>query len=107
MFERLLAEQPREFRALHGLGICLAQLGERGRAEDAISRLLAGADSVDANYMWAAGIAAVLGERQRAVGFLQEFKNRGYPHIVLSTQFKDFDGMVGYAPFMAITDPVR
>jgi DNA-binding SARP family transcriptional activator/Flp pilus assembly protein TadD/TolB-like protein len=107
VFERLLAEQPREFRALHGLGICFARLGERERAEDAISRLLTGADSVDMNYQWAAGIAAVLGQRQRAVGFLQEFKNRGHPGLPRRFMFKDFDGMIGYAPFMAITDPVR
>lgn len=107
VYARVLAEEPKEHRALRGIGICSARLGDRGRAEYAISQLLAEADSVDWCYIWAAGIAAVLGQQQRAVGFLQEFKNRGHPRIMRRFMHKDFDGMVGYPPFMAITEPLR
>ena len=107
MLERLVAEQPREFRAQHALGVCVAQRGERERAEAIIDLLVANADSASWNYMWAAGIAAVLGDKERAVRFLQELKNRGRQVILRRFVHKDFDGMAGYAPFLAVTEPVK
>ena len=107
MLERLVAEEPREFRAHQILGVCFARLGERGRAEAVIDGLLASADSASWNYMWAAGIAASLGDQERAVRFLRELKNRGHRVIIRRLVFKYFDGMAGYAPFLAITEPQK
>lgn len=105
MLERLVAEQPREYRSQHVLGACLAKLGERERADAVIDLLVARADSAPWNYMWAAGIAAVLGDKERSVGFLQELKNHGHQVVVRRFIFKHFDGMMDYAPFLAITEP--
>jgi len=109
MAERMVREQPKEYRAWHILGACLAQLGERERAEAVIDLLVASADSGrPGTYMWAAGIAAVLGDKERAMQFLREFKNRGQ-RVVIPRRFmhKHFDGMMDHAPFLAITEPVK
>jgi predicted Zn-dependent protease len=105
ILEQLVEEQPREYRAQHALGVCLAQLGEPARAEAVIDFLVANADSADWNYMWVAGIAAELGDHARAVRYLREVRSRGHQVIFRRFIFKYFDGMKDYAPFLAITEP--
>jgi DNA-binding SARP family transcriptional activator/TolB-like protein len=105
ILELLVEEQPREYRAWHLLGACLAHLGERTRAEAVIALLVANADSREWNYMWAAGIAAVLVDKERAVRFLEKLRNRGHDVIFRRFMFKHFDGMMDYAPFLAVTEP--
>ena len=105
ILEQLVEEQPREYRAQHILGVCFALLGEPARAEAVIDFLVARSDSASWNFMWAAGIAAALGDKERAVGYLHEVRDRGHPVIFRRFMFKYFDAMRNYAPFLAITVP--
>jgi DNA-binding SARP family transcriptional activator/TolB-like protein len=107
MAEGLLAEQPKEYRALHVLGVAHARLGNRPRAEEVIAQLVSATDSLSWNYIFAAGVAAVLGEQERAVSYLKEYKNRGHSIILRRSMFKDFDGLVDYPPYLAITEPLN
>lgn len=107
MAEGLLAEQPSEYRALHVLGVAHARLGNRARAEEVISQLVSATDSLSWNYIWAAGVAAVLEDRDRAVSYLKEYENRSHSIILRRHMFKDFDGMANYPPYLAITEPVK
>jgi len=113
VFERLVREKPGDWSALTHLGLCLARTGDRDRAEEVISRL-ATADSVDgpnlvvtSGVLGAARIAAVLGDNDRATRFIRELNARTGGRFSRHVQYKDFDSLTGYAPFLAVTQPVR
>jgi tetratricopeptide (TPR) repeat protein len=116
LFQRLVAENPNDSWALMFAGLCLAHRGDRGAAEDIISRLVAAGDSskwfdrslFGGNFQAAARIAAALGDRERAVRFLKEHKDHGHHWLsrhLLSKLSKEFHGLLGYAPYMALTQP--
>lgn len=115
-FEKRLAENSQDLQALMFTGLCAAHLGERQAAQAVMSLLVAAGDSaqwfegghrVD-NLEAAARIAAALGERESAVRFLRASKDRGRFYMsrhLLSKLSKDLHRLMGYAPFMEVTQP--
>lgn len=115
LLQPFLRENPRDWAALMYTGLCLAHQGERGDAEEVISRLVAAGDSAlvfdrgrDVGTLHgAARIAAALGDRERAVRLLKEARVRGHRwegRHTLSKLSKDLHALIGYAPYMALTE---
>jgi DNA-binding SARP family transcriptional activator/tetratricopeptide (TPR) repeat protein/TolB-like protein len=103
--EHVLAELPRHSEALLVRALCDARFGERDAADLIISRLVAMADSDSRNFMRAARVAAVLGDRDRAVAFLKEYQDLGLYPLIDRAQMRDFASVVGYPPFVAVVTP--
>lgn len=117
-FQRFLAENPRDWSALTYSGLCFAHQGAREPAEEVISRLVAAKDSAQwrdrghdvSNLLGAARIAAALGDRERAVRLLKGFKDRGElweGRHALSIISREFHGLIGYPPYMSLTQHAR
>ena len=112
-YERVAATTPADWESIMYLGLCLAHLGERQRATEIMNRLLAAADSIDdphtlvggAAQLRAARIAAVLGDRDRAVGLITQVNARTGALLPRHLEHKDFDALRAYGPFLRVTRP--
>jgi hypothetical protein len=77
--------------------------------------LVTAGDSVDApqnlvvtsGVLGAARIAAVLGDNDRATRFIKELNVQTGGLFPRHVQYKDFDRLAGYPPFLAVTRPVH
>jgi tetratricopeptide (TPR) repeat protein len=102
---QVLAQLPQQSDALLVHALCDARQGKRDAANEIISRLVGMARSESWNFMRAARIAAVLGDRDRAVGFLKEYQDLGFYPTIDRAQMRDFASLIGYPPFVAVVKP--
>ncbi len=109
MFEELVSEYPERYWYLGWLGWTYAKLGERDSALEVIDQL---DDFAERPYVyggptvWQAEIAALLGERERAINLLREAFERGthYGDLWIH-KAEPFWSLRGYAPFEALVRP--
>jgi tetratricopeptide (TPR) repeat protein len=107
LFEGVAAEGPGREAAQPHLGALAARRGDR-EAALAIEALLSdrgtrGSFALDTYNR--ARIAALLGDRERAVGLLQEAYARGYPFMVLMHRDMDLEPLRDYPPFQQFMKP--
>ena len=113
MFDRL-AEQAGAWQALAFAGLCAAREGDSTRAEEVMTRIETMADSVmegnavaSSRLVWLARLAAVLGEHDRAVAYIRQLNESTGGRLSRHAQHRDFESLVGYAPYQRATSPTR
>ena len=106
-FEQLSAENPQNQDYFGYVGVSAARLGEREKA-NRIFKELYNKDKpylFGSNLHWCARIAAVLGEKKRAVDLLREAYGRGYGYGMHELLIMDFESMRGYKPYIELMRP--
>ncbi len=109
LFEELAAESPEDMNYMGYLGTLAAR---RGDHEEAL-RISAELEHLDRPYMfgmnmyWCGCISALLGENERAVGFLREAFARGcrHGHDVDLHRDMDLESLRDYPPFQELVRP--
>lgn len=96
-------------RATGSRGAAAARMGDRAGAEDAIQRLATLGSSVPAaleqTNLYRARIAAVLGDRDRAVDLLRRAFAAGQPFGIWVHRDLDLESLRGYPPFEELVEP--
>lgn len=109
VFEELLAEGHEPHVARGDLAVAAAALGERALAEDAdrFYAEMAAANPTDNGWatQWRARIAALLGDRDRAVRLLARAHEEGWPHWSWDHLVEEYDALRGYEPFEEVMRP--
>ena len=109
LFEELAAESPEDMDYTGSLGTLAARRGDR---EEAL-RISAELEHLDRPYMfgmnmyWCGCISALLGEKERAMGFLREAFARGCRHgsdVDLHCDI-DLEPLLDYLPFQELMRP--
>ncbi len=107
LFEELASEVPSSGEAQVFLGVLAARRGDREaalRIEERLSELGA-PGPFRLNTYWQARIAALLGDRERAVALLREAHARGLPFTVFVHREMDFEPLHDYEPFQQFIEP--
>jgi len=108
VFDSLAAEFPGDLDYTTGYpGVVAGRLGERETALR-FDGALAAQDAPflnGANTYWRARIAAVLGDRERAVELLRAAYAEGYKHGIHVHRDMDFESLYDYAPFLDLLRP--
>lgn len=109
VFEQLLAEGHEPHVARGDLAVAAAALGDRALAE-AVDRFYAqmvAENPADNGWatQWRARIAAVLGDRDRAVRLIAQAHAEGWPHWSRDHLVEEYDSLRGYEPFEEIMTP--
>ena len=109
VLEGVAGESPVPPQVIMYQGLLAARQGEPAVAEEMIRRLTTEPDSARylLNLTSAARIAAVLGDRERAVRFLTEFRDRTGGIVPRHVQHRDFEGMLNYEPYLVVTTAMR
>ncbi len=112
VFDSLLAANPDNINYLGYLGTTLARLGNRDHAIAIDSQLAASDHSVSPfewglQARWRAHIAAVLGEKERAVRLLRQAYREGSAYDITLHRDIDFENLRDYAPFEDFMRPRR
>jgi len=106
-FEYLSAENPENQHYLGYTGVTAARLGEKKKANQIFEELY----NKDEPYLfgshlhWCARIAAVLGDRERAVDLLREAYGRGYGYGMYELLIMDFESLEDYDPYIELMRP--
>lgn len=109
ILEPLAREHPDQLNYLGGLGTLAARRHDAAEAQHIAGTL----EKRDGPYVfgrqtfWRARIAAILGERERAVTLLREAMSQGVRFDWLLHINPDFEMLRGYAPFEALMHPVE
>ncbi len=101
VYEKLAEDFPDDFFYRGWLGVVAARRGDRAAA-DSISAWLAELDwpyGAGDRMAIRAGIAAVPGERERAVALLQDASAQGWAYSVWIHRDIDFESLRDYPPF--------
>jgi TolB-like protein len=100
-YQQLAQQEPGEIRWLGALGFLAARRGDRGEALRISEqlRVAKGAYLLGQNTRWRAGIAAWLGEKDRAVELLRAAFAEGVWHDRAVHQDLDLAPLRGYPPF--------
>jgi DNA-binding SARP family transcriptional activator/TolB-like protein len=113
IFGRLATESPNDWTYEAWVGLCAARLGDRLRAQTAMERIeaatVAGREVnpiVAGRAVYLARIAAVLGERDRAVAYIKRLNEHTGSLMPRHASHDDFASLAGYAPFKQVTRPV-
>ncbi len=107
VFEKLAEDVPDKFFYRGWLGLVAARRGDRAAA-DSISAWLAELDwpyGFGWRTAFRASIAAVLGERERAVALLQDALAQGSGYSVWIHRNIDFESVRDYPPFQELMRP--
>jgi DNA-binding SARP family transcriptional activator len=107
LLRKLAEEHPNDLQVRGELGAVAARLGDRAGAM-AVSRSLEGTakpPDFGADSFRRARIAALLGDRDRAVSFLQASVATGWPYGVWLHRDADLESLRGYPPFEAFIRP--
>jgi tetratricopeptide (TPR) repeat protein len=107
-YASLASDHPDDIGYRTQLGLIAARRGDRA-ATDEVSAWLAGQDhryKMGAHTYGRATIAAVLGEREAALGLLREAFSQGYPQgdIRLHRDF-DVENLLDYPPYIELMQP--
>jgi tetratricopeptide (TPR) repeat protein len=100
-YQQLAQQEPGEIRWLGALGFLAARRGDRAEALRISEqlRVVKGAYLLGQNTRWRAGIAAWLGEKDRAVELLRAAFAEGVWHDRAVHQHLDLAPLRGYPPF--------
>ncbi|MDQ3309775.1 MAG: tetratricopeptide repeat protein, partial [Gemmatimonadota bacterium] len=107
LFQSLAAEKPDNVSYQGYLGVVAARTGDRATA----ARISQALGSLDRPYLfgqylyWQARIAAVLGERERAVTLLTNAYTEGRSYDASVHAEMDFESLRGYPPFRELLRP--
>ncbi len=106
-YERLAAEFPDNMGYFASLGFLAARRGDREEALRISEALpgMAGPYNFGLENYYQANIAALLGERERAVRLLRETYNKGRPWSLRPHVDLDFDSLHDYPPFQEFIKP--
>jgi hypothetical protein len=108
VYERLTQERPNNWGPRGMLGCLAARLGNRDEALR-VSDDLAGYDGPRRRRAWRtyhrACIAALLGERDRAMSLLYEALDQGLAEFTLLQREIDFESLHDYPPFQELLRP--
>lgn len=107
LLEKLAEDFPDNFFYRGALGLIAARRGDRAAA-DSISAWLAELDrpyGAGVRTFLRAGIAAVLGEQERAVALLQDAFAQGLSYDPQIQRFIDFESLRDYPPFQELLRP--
>jgi serine/threonine protein kinase/tetratricopeptide (TPR) repeat protein len=107
LYRQLADEQPENINLQGRLGTLAARRGERGEAER-ISRWLQEARQpylLGVNTLWRARIAALLGDREAAVGLLREAFAQGQRYGPFYHNDPDLEPLRDYPPFRELLRP--
>lgn len=115
IFERLLAEEP-EFRGwVEQVGVCAAHLGDRATALAMDARLVELVDDIGptgvpygprgSTEIGRAGIAAQLGDRDRAIQLIQQAVSAGFNSYMWIHVNPDFEPLWGDPEYQEILRP--
>jgi len=106
MLQSLVDDSPDDIGYLNVYGATLARLGRRADALAMSDRLGQLGDRQGAHYWGRGMIAAVLGEQDDAVRFLNLGFDNGQAHNNFIHLDPTFDDMRSYAPFEALMRPL-
>jgi len=110
LFSPLSAESPADAEYSGILGVIAARRGDAARARalsDWLAKVSTGGWRTGAAtaIIWRACIAAVLGERQRAVDLLREAFARGAPYGPYIHSSPEFESLADYPPYVELLRP--
>jgi tetratricopeptide (TPR) repeat protein len=108
IYEQLVRENPGETSYLGALGALAARRGDREEALRLSDAIVGTADRYEfgAEPYRQAGIAAQLGERERAVNLLREAFAQGFQHGIYDPHANmDFEPLRDYPPFQELVRP--
>ncbi len=94
LMSRVDPESGLYLRAVSGVGVASAHLGDRAAAERAMAELEARQD-----YLFAGRVAAALGELDRAVDDLKRSMTHGWGYSALSPVMPYYEPLRGYPPY--------
>jgi DNA-binding SARP family transcriptional activator/tetratricopeptide (TPR) repeat protein/TolB-like protein len=106
-YAALFAEDSTTIEHLGALGVLSAHLGESTQADSIAARLIADPRpySFGAARLWAARIAAVRGNRERAVALIRQALREGYARMYNLHTEHDFDPLRDFPAFREILEP--
>lgn len=106
-FDSLAREHPENYLYHAYLGALAARRGDRDQArrEDAWLATARNVRPLGSHTMWRARIAALLGEKERAVSLIQEAIGQGNPRRFYLHWREDFEALRGYQPFEELVRP--
>jgi DNA-binding winged helix-turn-helix (wHTH) protein/tetratricopeptide (TPR) repeat protein len=110
LFSSLSAESPADAEYTGILGVIAARRGDAARAQalsDQLAKVSTGnwRTGAASAILWRACIAAVLGERQRAVDLLREAFARGAPYGPYIHSSPEFESLADYPPYVELLRP--
>jgi hypothetical protein len=107
LFTRLSEEQPESIEYLGYLGVIAARQLDQRRAVMYEERLRRSEsrDAYGANSFWRAAIAALLGDRDRAVALLRDAFGQGYDRGLRLHASPEFEALHDFPPFAALVAP--
>lgn len=107
LFSTLAAEDPGEVAYMAYLGQIAARMGDTASARaisNKLERITGGRAGAEATY-GRTRIAALLGERQRAVELLRDALTQGFPQGLHIHNSPDFETLRDYEPFLELVRP--
>ncbi len=100
----MVETNPDQVLAMGSWGVLAARMGDRAAAEAADRQLADSGPATATRARFRASIAALLGERERAVDLLRESLARGSSYSALHTDI-DLEPLHGYPPFEELIKP--
>jgi tetratricopeptide (TPR) repeat protein len=106
-FERLHQEYPGDQDCQGYVGVVAARLGDREKANGILEALYSKHEQYlyGSHLYWCARIAAVLGDRQRAVDLLREAYGLGRGYDMYQLLEMDFESLRNYEPYIELIRP--
>jgi DNA-binding SARP family transcriptional activator/TolB-like protein/tetratricopeptide (TPR) repeat protein len=112
LFETLAREDPDDWQARAFIGLCAARQRDVSAAMESIAALESKRDSipemnlvVGSRLVFLARIAAVLGERDRAIGYIRALNDRTGGRLSRHAQHRDFESLAGHPLYEQATRP--
>ena len=110
IFEQLQAKDPAGWDIAASAALCAARQGNRARALELMALIEAVPDTVrdpnpvvQSRAVYLSRVAAVLGDRDRAVRYIERLNDYTGGRLSRHAQHRDFENLVGYPPYERVT----
>ena len=107
LYRGLARQDTASIEYLGGVGVAAARLGERDEADSIAARLIGDRRpfTFGAPRLWAARIAAVMGDREEAVALLHRARREGHSRLYLFHIDRDLDSLRDFPAFRELLQP--
>ena len=107
LYRGLASQDTASIEYLGGVGVAAARLGERDEADSIAARLIGDRRpfTFGAPRLWAARIAAVMGDREEAVALLHRALREGHSRLYLFHTDRDLDSLRDFPAYRELLQP--